>query len=54
MIPEKQWMNFLKSGSVADYLSYVNSCKENNISDGFTDTLHHRGTCNKGNECRGE
>lgn len=54
MISEKEWMRFLKSGKVADYLSYVNSCKENRISDGTTDTVHDRGLGNKGNERGGE
>ncbi|MBP3599937.1 MAG: hypothetical protein J6J30_02535 [Clostridia bacterium] len=54
MTPEKEWLRFLKSGRVADYLNYVNSCKENMISGGTTDTVHNRGLGNKGNERRGE
>ena len=51
---DKNWNNFIKSGSVADYLTYVNSCKEKNIFDGATNTFHCGGLGNKGNECRGE
>ena len=54
MIPEKEWTRFLKSGKVDDYLNYVNSCKENMITDGVADTLHNRGFSNKGNDRRGE
>jgi hypothetical protein len=54
MESEKNWLRFIKSGKVNDYLSYVNSCKENEINGGFRDTVHHRGLGNKGNECGGE
>ena len=51
---ENEWLKFIKSGSVADYLKYVDSCKENKISDGVTNTFYNRGFSNKGNENRGE
>ena len=51
---DKEWQRFIESGSVKDYLNYVNSCKENGISDRITNTVHDRGIGNKGNECRGE
>jgi hypothetical protein len=54
MDTDKSWIKFMKSGSVADYLTYVNSCKEKNIFDGATNTIHNCGLGNKGNECRGE
>ena len=44
------WNNFLKSGSVADYLTYLSS-KENNESDTIADEIYRRGFSNKGNEC---
>lgn len=47
------WFNFTQSGSVADYLNYINS-KENMNFDGATDTVHNRRPDNKGNERRGE
>lgn len=51
---EKSWIKFIRSGSVADYLSYVNSCKEKEIIDSTTNTIHHAGSCNKGNGCGGK
>ena len=54
METEKNWIRFIKSGKVNDYLSYVNSCKEKEINGGFWDTVHHRGLGNKGNERGGE
>ena len=32
MDTEKSWLKFMKSGSVADYLEFVNTAKENEIS----------------------
>ncbi|MBR7133901.1 MAG: hypothetical protein IKD04_10270 [Clostridia bacterium] len=54
MDTDKSWIRFIKSGKVADYLNYVNSCKENEISDGITNTVYNRGLGNKGNERGGE
>lgn len=51
---ENAWIRFMKSGKVSDYLTFVDSCKENKISDGQSNSFYNRGTCNKGNECRGE
>ena len=54
METENAWIRFMKSGKVSDYLTFVDSCKENKISDGQSNSFYNRGTCNKGNECRGE
>lgn len=54
MNPENSWLKFIKSGSAADYLEYVNSVKENEISGRNAVTPHDRGTYNKGNQCGGE
>ena len=54
MDTDKSWLKFIKSGSPADYLEYVNSTKENEISGRNANTVHNRGTCNKGNQCGGE
>lgn len=54
MESDKNWIRFIKSGKVDDYLKFVNSFKENELSGEFGDTLHNRGTCNKGNERGGE
>ena len=48
---DKSWIKFLKSGSAADYLEFVNIRKENEISGRSSDTFFNRGPCNKGNEC---
>ena len=54
MNPENSWLKFIKSGSAADYLEYVNSVKENEISGGSAVEVHNRGTYNKGNISGGE
>ena len=51
---EIYWNRFIKSGKVADYLEFVNSCKENELSGRYGDTVYDRGSCYKGNEGRGE
>ena len=47
---EKSWEKFMRSGSVNHYLSFVNSRKEHEISEGNRDALYNRGFGNKGNE----
>ena len=54
MESDKCWMRFIKSGKVADYLEFVNSCKENELSGRYGDTVYNRGSCYKGNEGGGE
>ncbi len=54
METDKTWLRFIKSGKVSDYLEFVNTCKEKNISGGYGDTVYNRGISNKGNEGRGE
>ena len=51
---EKSWDKFLKSGSVSDYLNFVNSRKENEISEGNIDAFYNGCIGYKGNERRGE
>ena len=51
---EKSWENFLKSGSVSDYLTFVNSRKENETGEGIRDAFYNRGFGDKGNERGGE
>ncbi len=51
---EKSWEKFLKSGSVNDYLTFVNSRKEHEISEGSRDAFYNRGFGDKGNERWGE
>ena len=47
---DKSWIKFIKSGSVADYLEFVNTAKENEIGGNRGNTVLDRGTCYKGNE----
>lgn len=54
METDKNWIKFIKSGKVADYLNFVNSCKENELSGGYGNTVYNRGACNKRNEGGGE
>ena len=51
---EKSWENFLKSGSVSDYLTFVNSRKENGTGEGIREAFYNRGFDDKGNEHGGE
>lgn len=51
---EKSWENFLKSCSVSDYLTFVNSRKENGTGEGIRDAFYNRGFGDKGNEHGGE
>ena len=54
METDKNWIRFIKSGKIADYLNFVNSCKENELSGGYGNTVYNRGACNKRNEGWGE
>ena len=48
------WNSFLKSGSINDYLTFVSTRKENEISEGNRSPLYNGGFGNKGNERGGE
>ncbi len=54
METENAWFRFMKSGKVDDYLNFVETHKENKISERNGDSFYNRGACNKGNECGGE
>ena len=54
MTEDKNWLRFIKSGKVSDYLQFVNALKENDIRDGNRDSIYGRGFSDKGNEHRGE
>lgn len=51
---ENLWNDFLKSGSVSDYLTFVNLRKENEVSGRESVPLYNRGFGDKGNERGGE
>ncbi|MBQ2286326.1 MAG: hypothetical protein U0K18_04385 [Acutalibacteraceae bacterium] len=48
------WNDFLKSGRIDDYLTFVNSRKENGTSERDCKSFYNRGTGDKGNESGGE
>lgn len=54
MDTQKSWIKFMKSGKVGDYLSYVNSCKEKEISEGSYNSVHNGCFSDKGCGSRGE
>ncbi len=54
METEKNWIKFIKSGKVADYLQFVNSVKEKDLRDGTANTVYNGRFGNKGNERGGE
>ena len=50
MKSENYWNTFLKSGSVADYLTYLGS-KEKEKSDTIANQIYCRGNSNKRDGC---
>ena len=54
MNEDKNWLKFIKSGSVADYLQYVNSVKEKTLGDENSNALYDTRFSNKRDERRGE
>ncbi len=51
---DDNWTRFIKSGKVEDYLTYVNSCKEQEIFGGNTNSFYNTRLGNKGTECGGK
>lgn len=51
---ENLWNNFLKSGSINDYLTFVSTRKENETGERNTGSFYNGGFGDKGNERRGE
>lgn len=54
MKTEKSWEKFLFSGKVDDYLNFVNSRREKEISEGNGNAFYNGSFSDKGNEGRGE
>lgn len=54
MHTDKNWIKFIKSGKIADYLQFVNSAKENDLRDGVANTVYNGRLGNQGNERGGE
>ena len=51
---EKNWLRFITSGKVEDYLNYVNSCRGSEIIGTGDNPIYDRGISYKGNERGGE
>ena len=51
---ENLWNNFLKSGSISDYLTFVSTRKENEAGGRESVPFYNRGFSDKGNERGGE
>lgn len=51
---EKAWKKFLFSGKVEDYLNFVNSHREKELSEGIGNAFYDRSIGYKGNEDRRE
>lgn len=52
MESDKNWLKFIISGRVDDYLNYINFCKSKSITEGEAYGHHNRRPCDKGNEHR--
>ena len=44
MEAEKNWLKFVISGKVSDYLKYSESIKKQNISEGNANAFYNRGS----------
>lgn len=51
---ENLWNNFLKSGSISDYLTFVSTRKEKEFCGRESVPIYNRGFSDKGNERGGE
>lgn len=51
MEKEKNWLKFVISGSVSDYLHYAEACKKENISEGNANAFYNRCSDYKRDEC---
>jgi len=50
METQKNWLKFVISGRVEDYLKYVSSCKKENISEDSKNAFYNRCVGYQGNE----
>lgn len=51
---ENLWNNFLKSGSISDYLTFLSTRKEKELSGRESVPFYNGGSGDKGNERGGE
>ena len=54
MESQKNWLKFIISGRVDDYLKFVNSCRKHNIREDNTNAFYDRRPSYKGDEGRRE
>lgn len=53
MEENKQWLKFIITGKVDDYLAYKTYCKEQEMLGGVDYSLFDGRPCNKGSKYRG-
>ena len=54
METQENWLKFVISGRVDDYLKYVDSCHKQNISEGSADAFYNRSSGYKRDERGGK
>ena len=54
MQPQKDWLKFVITGRVDEYLRFVDSCRRNDISEGNSYAFYNRCPSNKREEDRRE
>ena len=54
MQPQKDWLKFVITGRVDDYLRFVDSCRRYDISEGNSYAFYNRCSGNKRDEDRRE
>lgn len=53
MSKEKDWLRFIISGRVDDYIRYTDSVKKESLNGGEKNSFHNGCSCNKGEQYRG-
>lgn len=51
---EKNWLKFVISGKVTDYLKYAETCRKQNISEGNANAFYNRSSDYTRDECGGK
>lgn len=52
MEQNKEWLKFVITGNITNYLSYKDKCKKQEICGGEHNSYINRRSCDKGNELR--
>ncbi len=53
MESHKNWLKFIISGKIDDYISYKNNCQKQEIYGGGQNQIFNGRPCDKGSEYRG-